>query len=87
MECKIGGIFMANYYYVSIESEKMTQDVASEIFQRIASQGRVRHFEFQQGFLNYNSRGLADIDDILSKHGFTNEEINIKDEFQLYREE
>lgn len=76
---------MANYYYVKIESEKMTQDVANEIFQTIAPKQLVRSFHFCQGVLRYNTRGLEDISEILVAHGFNDEEdkIEIKDEFEL----
>ena len=76
---------MANYYYITIESEKMTQDVANEFFQTIAPKQRVRWFEFSEGYLNYNTRGLIDITKILEAYGFNDEEdkIEVKDEFEL----
>ena len=74
---------MANYYYINIESEKMTQDVANEIFQTIVSKQQIRWFEFKEGRLNYNARGLEDISEILAAYGFNDDEdkIEIKDEF------
>ena len=79
---------MANYYYVTIESEKMTQEVANEIFNVISSKNRIRRFSFNEGYLSYNSRGLTDITDILNKYNFNDEEdeISVKDEFQLVYE-
>ena len=35
---------MANYYYVKIESEKMTQEVASKIFQEMATKNKIGLF-------------------------------------------
>lgn len=77
---------MANFYYVTIESDKMTQEVASEIFSEMAKKNLIRHFDFCQGYLKYNTRGLTDITEILERYGFTDEEIEVKDEFQLLYE-
>lgn len=75
---------MANYYYVNIESEKMTQDVANEIFQTIVPKQRIRWFKFSEGHLYYNSRGLVDIAPILNAYGFNDKEdkIEVEDEFE-----
>lgn len=77
---------MANYYYVTIKSDKITQNVANEILQTIAPKNRIRNFHFVEGELNYNTRGLTDITDILNAYGFIDEEIEIKDEFDLVAE-
>ena len=79
---------MANYYYVDIESEKMTQDVANEIFQAIAPKQRIRWFNFSEGHLSYNTRGFINIGAILESYGFNLEEdkIDIKDEFEMFYE-
>lgn len=79
---------MANYYYVDIKSEKMNQDIANEIFNEISSKNKIRRFNFSEGYLSYNSRGLTDITDILNKYNFNDEEdeISIKDEFELVYE-
>lgn len=74
---------MANYYYIKIESDKMTQKVANEIFQVIATKNKVRSFNFNEGHLSYNTRGLTDISSILENNGFIDEEIEVKDEFEL----
>lgn len=78
---------MANYYYVTIKSDKMTQEVASKIFQKITTLNFIRHFTFSNGYLRYNTRGLTDIGDILEEYQFTDDDIEIKDEFQLYYED
>jgi hypothetical protein len=78
---------MANYYYVKIESEKMTQEIASKIFQKVATKNKIRSFSFNDGYLTYNTRGLADISEILDKAGFIDEEIEVKNEFDLISEE
>ena len=73
---------MANYYYVTIKSDKVTQEVANEIFNVISEKNRVRSFDFiEAGVVSYNTRGLTDITEILNKYGFTDEEIEVKDEF------
>ena len=74
---------MANYYYITIESDKMTQDVANEILQTIAPKQMIRYFNFHEGYLSYNTRGLENITDILETYGFNDGEdkIEVKDEF------
>lgn len=74
---------MANYYYVTIKGDKMTQEVASKILQEMASKNYIRNFSFHEGYLFYNTRGLTDITSILNEAGFVDEEIEIKDEFDL----
>ena len=77
---------MANYYYVTIKSDKMTQEVANQIFQEMATKNKIRSFNFNEGYLTYNTRGLTDITTILNEAGFVDEEIEIKDEFDLVYE-
>lgn len=73
---------MANYYYVTIKSDKMTQEIASKILQEMTTKNRIRSFEFfERGELKYNTRGLTDISEILNEAGFTDKEVEIKDEF------
>ena len=74
---------MANYFYVKIDSEKMTQNVACEIFNEMVDKNKIRHFDFVTGHVSYNTRGLTDIQHILDTYGITDEEIEIKDEFEL----
>ena len=74
---------MANYYYVTIKSDKMTQEVANQIFQEMATKNKIRSFNFNEGYLTYNTRGLTDISNILESIGFTDEEIEVKSEFDL----
>lgn len=74
---------MANYYYVTIKSEKMTQEVANKILQEMVNKNQIRNFVFHEGYLHYNTRGLADIASILNDYDFIDEEIKVKDEFQL----
>lgn len=74
---------MANYYFVTIKSEKMTQEVANEIFQAIEPKHLIREFHFHEGYLYYNTRGLLNISDILNKYKFNDkvDKIEVKDEF------
>ena len=74
---------MANYYYVTIKSDKMTQEVAAEILQEMATKNLIRAFTYHEGYLYYNTRGLTDISPILNKAGFVDSEIDVKDEFDL----
>lgn len=79
---------MANYYWIDIESKKMTQDVANEILQVIAPKQLIRHFEFTPGELHYNTRGFVEINEILNCYGFDQEDsVSIKDEFELICDE
>ena len=73
---------MANYYYTTFEDDKITQEVAEKIFARLVSSCRIRHFEFCEGKISYNTRGLVDINDILDEYGIE-VEANVVDEFEL----
>ena len=76
---------MANYYYITIKSEKMTQEIAAEIFTEFSKTNKIRNFNYIiDGYLYIDSRGLSmQVGKILDKYGFTDEEIDIKDEFEL----
>lgn len=52
----------------------------------MATSNFIRHFNFTVGQLTYNTRGLTDIEDILKEYEFTDEDIEIKDEFELVYE-
>lgn len=78
---------MANYYYITIKSDKMTQEVANQIFQEMATKNKIRSFNFHEGYLTYNTRGLTDITNILESVGFTDEEVEVKSEFDLAYED
>lgn len=74
---------MANYYWITVKSDKMTQDIASKIFAELSSSNLIRVFEYNEGgYLHFNSRGIsARIGKTLEKYGFTDEEVEVKDEF------
>ena len=75
---------MANYYSIRIESNKCSQEMASEIFQKLINKSHVRDFSFiETECLSYNTRGLLDISDILERYGISDNEISIKDEGDL----
>ena len=74
---------MANYYYVTIKSDKMTQEVAAEILQEMVTKNIIRAFTYHEGYLYYNTRDLTDISPILERVGFVDSEIDVKDEFDL----
>ena len=69
---------MANYYYVTIKSDKMTQDIAAKIFDKAAKNHRIRYFDYDENHLKFNTRGLPDIGDILESYGFKDEEVEVK---------
>ena len=76
---------MANYYYVKIESEKLTQRAVAEIFNYLTENCRVRWFDFSEGgLIKYNTRGLTDIGEILEKYEITDEEVEVEDEFERF---
>ena len=76
---------MANYYWITIKSEKMTQKNAAEIFAELSNSNLIRAFEYNEsGYLHFNSKGVSTrIGRILYKYGFTDEEIEVKDEFEV----
>ena len=76
---------MANYYWITIKSEKMTQKIAAEIFAELSNSNLIRAFEYSEGgYLHFNSRGVSTrIGRILYEYGFTDEEIEVKDEFEV----
>lgn len=76
---------MANKYYVKIKSPKMTQKIASEILQKIATKNLIYYFHYdEEGYLSYKTRGLTDITGILENNNFTIEEIKVEDEFEYF---
>ena len=77
---------MANIYYITIKSDKVDQYFAKDIFDQIVAEGLVRSFSFHNGYINYCTRGLADITSSLVDYNITNEEIDVKDEFELLYE-
>ena len=75
---------MGNYYSIRIESDKCSQEMAGEIFQKLMNKSRVRDFFFiETECVSYNTKGLLDISDILEKYGISENEISIKDEGDL----
>ena len=74
---------MANYYWITIKSEKMTQEVAAEIFAELSKSNLIRIFDYSEGgYLHFNSRGVnTQIGKILEKYSFTDKKIEVKDEF------
>ena len=74
---------MANMCYVTIKSDKVDQYLAKDIFDQIVAEGLVRSFSFHDGYISYCTRGLADITSTLVDYDITNDEVEIKDEFDL----
>ena len=42
---------MANYYYTTIKSDKMTQKIAAEIFNKLAEERKIRYFDYDENQL------------------------------------
>lgn len=76
-----------NYYKTTIKSDKMNIDIAYEILTYIKDKYKIRYFDFSEsGILEYYTRGLPNISNILEKNNFQLEEIDIKNEFELVKE-
>ena len=76
-----------NYYKTTIKSDKMNIYIAYEILTYIKDKYKIRYFYFSEnGTLEYYTRGLPNISNILEKNNFQLEEIDIKDEFELVKE-
>ena len=65
---------MANYYNFIIKSDKITQEVASDIFTQASAHNKITHFEFSEGHIFMYSRGVPDIADVLEKYNITDDE-------------
>lgn len=75
---------MANYHRITIESTKMTQNVASDIFQYLAQHNRITDFDFSEGFLTVWIRGYSKLGSLLTSQGFDqNDCALVIDEFTL----
>ena len=73
---------MANYYAITIDSEKMKAKVAAKLLERIGEHNLIRNFTFYDGHMFSYTRGCPDIADILTEENFTKEEVKIEDEFE-----
>ena len=81
---------MANYYYVDINSDNLTAEVASEILKYTGKNHLICNFTYSNGEYNDGkiggelhmyTRGLPNIISILENYGITEDEIKWKDEF------
>ncbi len=70
---------MANYYCTTIKSEKCSQEMANETLQLVNMRNRIRDFVFHEGYIFYETRGFADISEILEKYNINENEITIED--------
>ena len=75
---------MANYYNFTIKSDKITQEVASDIFTQASTHNKITHFEFSEGHIFMYSRGVPDVADVLEKYNITDDELSLKDEFEAF---
>ena len=75
---------MANYYAITINSDKMTPKVAARLLERIGEHNLIQNFSFYDGYMFSYTRGCPDIADILTEENFTKEEVKIEDEFERF---
>jgi hypothetical protein len=75
---------LANYYAITIDSEKMKAKVAAKLLERIGEHNLIQNFSFHDGHMFSYTRGCPDIADILTEYNFTNEEVKIEDEFERF---
>ena len=75
---------MANYYAITIDSEKMNAKVAAKLLERIGEHNLIQNFSFYDGHMFSYTRGCPDIADILTEENFTKEEVKIEDEFERF---
>lgn len=76
---------MANYYYVKIDNENLTQEVAAEIFTELSKYCLVSRFTYTEGgYISYIARGLIRLDHILEKYEIDEDEMEIEDEFERF---
>ena len=75
---------MADYYAITINSDKMTPKVAARLLERIGEHNLIQNFSFYDGYMFSYTRGCPDIADILTEENFTKEEVKIEDEFERF---
>ena len=75
---------MANYYAITIDSEKMNAKVAAKLLERIGEHNLIQNFSFYDGHMFSYTRGCPNITDILTEENFTKEEVKIEDEFERF---
>ena len=73
---------MADYYAITINSDKMTPKVAARLLERIGEHNLIQNFSFYDSYMFSYTRGCPDIADILTEENFTKEEVKIEDEFE-----
>ena len=78
---------MSINYYVKIKSEKMTQDMANQIFNLITNKSHIRNFNYYPGFLNLIIEGLPEeLAEFLVENKFTKKEVLTKTSDELLYE-
>lgn len=82
---------MANYYYIDIESNNLTADVAAEILTYVGNHHTINNFQYCHGeYVNGKVggklymyiRGISDFSNILKKYNIQDDEIKCEDEFE-----
>lgn len=78
---------MANCYYVDINSDNLTTEVASEILKCTGKNHLIYDFtyyngDYNGGKLHMYTRGLPNIFSILENYGITEDEVKCEDEFE-----
>ena len=77
-----------NYYDININSQKINQQIASEILSNIVQSNRIRSFSFiENGKISLNTRGIPKgLEEIIKKYNLLEETV-ITDEFEQYKGE
>lgn len=81
---------MANYYVITIDSEKLTHNAAADMLKYIGEHNFIRDFDYSRsrehkgGHLFIDTRGLPYIVDILEAHGIPETDVTIEDEFTRF---
>ena len=81
---------MANYYVITIDSEKLTHNAAADMLKYIGEHNFIRVFDYfhsrehKGGHLFIDTRGLPYIVDILKAHNIPEADVTIEDEFTRF---
>ena len=81
---------MANYYAITIDSEKLTHKAAADMLNYIGEHNFIRDFDYSHshehkgGHLFIDTRGLPYIVDILKTHNIPEADVTIEDEFTRF---
>ena len=81
---------MANYYVITIDSEKLTYNAAADMLKYIGEHNFIRDFDYSHsrehkgGHLFIDTRGFPYIIDILKAYDIPEADVTIEDEFTRF---